>query len=540
MKIRRGYTEAIIFLAVYLFAIYLWTLPFQDNRIPYGEDDALSHWEIADSFAQMDKTYVYLPAYIDYAYGFDNRFKPHTLWYHPPFHTDLAMIASFANDRVIPIYLANAVFSSSILITVFFVMRKLFGFLPAILSSFLLTFSMRDIMPYLWGQWPERFSYAFIPLILYCLYMYLTTYSKEESRPIYLYLMSIFLAINLMIHPLGIFHSLAAVFVLGTALAIKNRKIPFNIKHIGIALLVFTALISVFPYQTGNVLSTFTREQESDSKASFSRIFRWSFDPEEFAGSVPASYFSFREMHGLWTLPFLLLGIGVLAVRRQNRDIFLLAWLVSLYLVLHRDIIGKTELLHRSLSATAHIFIPITVIGALSIDSFIKLPKGYNGFLKYGLASLIVILAFVFNFPQSYSTLDQAYDSPIIRLNAAQIEVGEWLKVNSDESTNVSIIGPPPQIMSKVWWMSSITNRVTNYFEGFLTWGKYKDDPEIARGHLKEDYIVFDYSDIALFSRELTEQWLAFEQQSMENHTLIYNKGNIRVYKYETSDETSG
>ena len=535
MKIYKVHLEIGIFVLVYLFAIYLWTLPFQGNQIPYGEDDALSHWEIADSFAQGDRTYVYLPAFIDYAYGFDNRFKPHTLWYHPPFHTDLAMIASFANDRMIPIYLTNAIFASSILITVFFVMRKLFGFLPAILSSFLLAFSMRDIMPYLWGQWPERFSYAFIPLILYCFYMYYITYSKEESKPIYLYLMSVFLAINLMVHPLGIFHSLLGIFVLGVALMIKNKKIPFNLKHIGTALLIFIALIAVFPYQTGNVFGTFTREQESDSKASFSRIFKWSFNPEDFAGSVPPQYFSFREMHGLWTLPFLLLGILVLAVRRQNRDIFLLAWLISLYLVLHRDIIGKTELLHRSLSATAHIFIPLTVVGALSIVSFIKLPKMYNSFLRYGLASVIVILALIYNFPQAHSTLDQAYDSPVIRLNPAQIEVGEWLKGNTDENANVSIIGPPSQIMSKVWWMSSITNRVTNYYEGFLTWRKYKNNPDIARDHLLDDYLIFDYSDIALFSRELTEQWLAFEQQNMGNHTLIYNKDNIRVYKYEAS-----
>jgi hypothetical protein len=536
MKINRRYLESGAFILVYLFAIYLWTLPFQDNQIPYGEDDALSHWEIADSFAQLDNTYIYLPVYIDYAYGFDNRFKPHTLWYHPPFHTDLAMISSFVGDRVIPIYLTNAIFASSILISVFFVMRKLFGFLPAILSSFLLIFSMRDIMPYLWGQWPERFGYAFIPLILYCVYTYFVTYSKSHSKPIYLYLAGFLLAIGMMIHPLSFFHSLAGIFVLGIGLAIKSRKIPLNAKHIGITLLIFVALIAIFPYQTGNVFSTFTREQDSDSQASFSRLFRWSFDAEDFSGSVPGQYFSFNEMHGFWTLPFLLLGILVLAVRRKNRDIFLLAWLISLYLVLHRDVVGKTELLHRSLSATAHIFVPITVVGMLSIASFVKIPRLYSALLKYGLAILFVVLAFSFNMPQAQSTLSQAYDNPIIRLNPSQIEVGEWIKNNADASANVSIIGPPSQIMSKVWWMSSITNRVTNYFEGFLTWKKYKDDPAIARGHLLEDYILFDYSDIALLSdRGLVDQWLAFEQQNMGDHTLIYNKDNIRVYKYEIS-----
>lgn len=520
----------------------MWTLPFQDNKIPYGEFDAISHWEIADSFSQLDKTYVYLPPFIDYSYEANNRFKPHTLWYHPPFHTDLAIISSFANDRMVPIYLTNAIFSSSILISVFFVIRKLFGFLAGLLSELMLAFSMRDIMPYLWGQWPERFSYAFIPLILYCFYMYYTTYSKERSKPIYLYFMSLFLAFSLMVHPLGIFHSLVGIFVLGISLLIKIRKVPFNLKHIGIALLIFLILFATFPYQTGNVLKTFSREQKpAEPKDVISRLLHWSFNPEDFGGSVPASYFSFREMHGLWTMPFLLIGMLILFIRRQNRDIFLLAWLISLYLILHRDLIGKTELIHRSLSATAHIFVPITVIGVLSVYSFIvypfiKLPKIYELFLKYGVVVLVVVLTLVYNMPQAYSMLNQAYDSPIIRLNKAQIEVSEWLKTNIDENQNVSIIGPPPEIMQKVWWMASVSHRISLFFEGFLTWGRYRDKPEIARYHLLNDVIVMDYSDIALLSdRRFVEQWIAFENQNLANHTLLYNKDNIRVYKYEAS-----
>ena len=221
MKLKRSYLEAGAFILVYLFALYMWTLPFQDNNTPYGEFDAISHWELGDFISQRDETFVYLPAFLDYSYGGDNKFKPHTLWYHPPFHTDFAIISAFSNDRVVPIFLTNAIFASSILISVFFVIRRLFGFLPAILSSFLLTFSMRDILPYLWGQWPERFAYAFIPLILYCFYMYYTSYSKEKNKPIYLYIMSLLLAVNLFIHPLVFFHTLAGLFVLGIALVIK-------------------------------------------------------------------------------------------------------------------------------------------------------------------------------------------------------------------------------------------------------------------------------------------------------------------------------
>ena len=129
MKLKRNYLEASIFIGIYLFALYMWTLPFQDNRVPYGEFDAISHWELGDFIAQRDRTFVNLPPFLDYTYGGDNKFKPHTLWYPPPFHTDFAIISAFSNDRMVPIFLTNAIFASSILISVFFLIFSI-HFLP--------------------------------------------------------------------------------------------------------------------------------------------------------------------------------------------------------------------------------------------------------------------------------------------------------------------------------------------------------------------------------------------------------------------------
>jgi len=538
MKIKKSHVETIIFLVVYLFAVYMWTLPFQKNRTPYGEFDAISHWELADYIAETDKTFIDLPPFIDYSYGGQNSFRPHTLWYPPPFHTDLAIISSFAPERVVPVYLTNAVFATAILVSLFFVVRSLYGFLPAILSSFLLSFSMRDIMPYLWGQWPERFGYAFIPLILYCFYFYYTTYSKEDSKPHYLYIMGILLAVQMMVHPLSFFHSMVGLLVLGTFLFIKNRKIPLNFRHIGIALVLFIFLLSIFPYQTGNVIKSFMeKSSKKHDYPSVSRLFHWAPEPKDFVGSVPASYFSFSDMHGMWTLPFLLIGIAVLIIRRENRDLFLLAWLVSLYLILHRDFIEKYFFLHRSLSASAHIFVPITAIGILSIPSFLVFLKKYQNILKYIGAAVFVFLVLSYNAPAAYSILSSAYDSPIIRLVPAQMEASEWIKQNVPEDMNVSVMGPPWDGMGQmVYWISSYSLRISLPFEGFLTWKKYKDKPEIARYHLLNDYVMFDYSQIGMLQdRRFVDQWLAFEQQYMGNHTLLYNKNNIRVYKYEPS-----
>ena len=399
MKLNKNHLQTLIFIAVYLFAVYFWTQPLQERKLPYGEYDAMSHFEVADYMAYNDKSFNKLPAYIDLRYGNDNKYKPHTLWYPPTFHSSLAVAEAIGGERAVPVFLMNTILATFIIITVYFVINSLFGFLPAILSALLLIFSPRDFMPFLWGQWPERFAYAFVPLILYFFYKYFITYSKEEiqetqsvsgsqksagffrENPIYLYITALLLGVNILVHPLVFFHSLVGLGVLYILLSIKQKKLVFNIKHISIAAVIFIVLFMLFPYQTFNIFAQFSRESaESNAQSSFvfSRLLQWSLNPKDYEGSVPASYFSFREMHGLWTLPFLLIGIALLLWRREEKDILLLAWLIGLYLVLHRDLIGKATFLHRSLSASAHIFAPLTAIGAIYLASAIKLPSNFN------------------------------------------------------------------------------------------------------------------------------------------------------------------
>ena len=523
MKISRKYAETVIFVALYLTAIYLWTQPIQDNTMPYGEFDAISHIQVADYMSQSDKSLLYLPPYIDLRYWIDNAYRPHTLWYHPPFHTNFAVMQVLGAERIVPIYLTNAIFSTAIIISVYFVMRRLFGFLPAVLSALLIIFSPRDFMPFLWGQWPERLAYAFIPLILYCCYMYYIAYSDNKDKPIYIYLTALFLAINMLIHPLVFFHSIFGLVVLAIFLAIKEKKFPFNIKHISISVMIIIVMLAISPLQTGNVIIKFSKESSEQTDSDFSRIFKWSFEPERFEGSVPASYFSFKEMHGLWTMPFIVLGILFLAFRRERRDIFLLAWVVSLYLVLHRDFFGSMIFLHRSLSASAHIFAPLTVIGMLSLSSIVKLPRNYNTYIKYALAIVFIFLAISINGKSAYPVLKNAYGG-LSRMNSAQFEVSEWLMENTELDENATIIGP--LIFKRSRWMAAISQRPFSYFPAISL------DDDLFVEHLTKDYFIVDYSDFILLNNEnAIAQLQTFESSVLANYTRLYNKNNIRVYK---------
>lgn len=543
MKLNKNYIQTLIFVLVYLFAIYFWSQPYHERKIPYGEYDAMSHFEVADYMAYTDKSMFYLPPYIDIRYGYDNTFKPHTLWYPPPFHTSLSIIQIAGGERVLPIYLLNTLMATFVIITVYFVINSLFGFLPAILSALLIIFSPRDFMPYLWGQWPERFAYAFVPIILYCFYKYFITYSKESNKPTYICLTALFLGIDLLIHPLVFFHSILGLAALYVFLSLKQKKIVFNWKHIGICALIFIVLFMSFPYQTFNIFEFFkkpsaTDQQPQQKPIDFGRLLQWSLNPRDYAGSVPSSYFSFREMHGLWTLPFLLLGILFIALRRETRDIFLLAWLVSLYLVLHRDLLGKITFLHRSLSATAHIFAPLTAIGAVYLADFIKLPSNYNKYLKYGIAAVFIYLALSINMVSASKLINKNTYNPntidgfFSTLNAQEYQAAQWVLENVPDSTNITVLGIPyaENVLSvtskKIRWLAAVSQHVTRFYY-FL-----ENKEDILKS---QDWdIMLDYTMVGpLNDAEIFNYMQSFEKNISTTHTLIYNKDNVRVYKFE-------
>jgi hypothetical protein len=534
MKLNKKHIHSLIFLFVYLFAIYFWSQPYQERKLPYGEFDAISHFEVPDYMVLNDDSLLSLPHYIDIRYGNDNKFKPHSLWYPPPFHTSLGVMEKIGGQRVVPIFLMNTIMATFIIVSVYFVIYSLFGFLPAILSSLLIIFSPRDIMPYLWGQWPERFAYAFIPIILYCFYRYYLSYSDGDKNPKYLYLCALFLGINILIHPMVFFHSSMALLTLFIALTIKKKRLIFNIKHIIISAVIFMILFMLFPFQTFNIFPNLMpdRADISSDESGFQvlRLFHWSLDPQKYSGSVPASYFSFSAMHGLWTLPFLLLGLIFLAIRREDKDIFLLAWILSLYLVLHRDLIGMGTFLHRSLSATQHIFAPIMAIGAAYLFSILKLPSNISKYLKYSLILLFIYFSFSINMASASQIIGKdTYNNPLTTLSRGQYEAAEWLLYNSDPKINVTILGIPHQqnylsaTAKKIRWFAAVSQKVSRFY--FLA------GDEEAKIKIKEEYVLLDYTMVP--DQETFDKMQEIELNSLSNHSLLYDKNDIRVYKLE-------
>ena len=543
MQLNKKYLQTFVFFLVYLFAIYFWSQPYQERKLPYGEYDAMSHFEIGDYMSFTDKSLTDLPPYIDIRYGTDNKFRPHTLWYPPPFHTTFGIMQVIGGERIIPVYLMNTIMAAFILVAVYFVINRMFGFFPAILSSFLLIFSPRDFMPYLWGQWPERFAYAFVPIILYCFYRYFTEYSKESRKPLYLYLTSAFLGMNILVHPLVFFHSVFGISVLYFFLWIKQKKFVFNWKHILVSLLIFAVLFMAFPYQTFNVFSTTEARSDKGSAFNFNlgRIFQWSLNPDDYKGSVPPSYFSFREMNGLWTAPFLLAGLAFLLLRREKEDIFILAWLAGLYVVMHRDLFGKSVFLHRSLSATAHIFIPIAAIGAFYFPSlFSKLWKQAKMEKIGNYAKYVFVFVFIY-FSISVNAVyagngspapmnKETYNSPLVTLTEPEYIAADWIMRNVPQQYNVSVLGVPhydnyvSTTSRKIRWLGAASQNVTRFY--------YLLEEEQKPTYLRNNYVMLDYNLVLMLKDgNLFNDMKKFEETMLSNHTLVYNNNDIKIFK---------
>ena len=83
-------------------------------------------------------------------------------------------------------------------------------------------------------------------------------------------------------------------------------------------------------------------------------------------------------------------------------------------------------------------------------------------------------------------------------------------------------------MFQKSRWIAAVSQRVINYFPEFSL-----DDPRFVN-FLHNGHFMIDYSDQLLLNNHAAiEQLQAFESLALKNHTLLYDKSNIRIYKHE-------
>ncbi|MBI3027438.1 glycosyltransferase family 39 protein [Candidatus Woesearchaeota archaeon] len=528
MKISLKKIEILLIAVLYLAALYIWTLPIQKNMLPFGDVDSSSHFTIGDYMVSYDRSILEIPYPVTFRYYGQNNLFPALLWYPPQYWTNLGIMQVIGGERILPVFILVAVFCTLIIISSYFLIRSLFGFWAAFLSSFLLVFSARDFMIYLWGQWPQSLSFAFTPLILYCFYQYNKHYNENQNRQIYLYMLALFLAAQFFFHPQGMVASAGALIAYCIFLAIKKRKLPFNIKHALIPIVLFVLVSSAFaPLNVGEFVQELASKQQSSSGESkgfqLDKLFKWYHGIKNDPG-LPDFYFTYNQTHGSlqnillswWTLPFLLIGLFVLAYRRNDEDLLLLGWFASFYFLTRLTVFGYGARDIRMFAYEAHIFYPIIAIGVLSLSSLAK-QNALKKYLKYALIMVFLALAVSINGKSAYDVLKSQQYS-IARINNAQYESAEWIRINLPENADIYDFGTfgYQNYAAKIKWLMALSQR------HFIISGSELN---------MTDYIFIDYTDaLALRSQNYLGMVQNFES-NLQNQTPIYNKNNIKVYK---------
>lgn len=526
MKINKKYLEILVIIILYLSALYIWTLPIHKNRMPFGDVDASSHFSIGDYISMHGKSIIKVPYYMAIRYGGQNNLFPWALWYPPQYWTTAGVMQVVGGERIIPFFIMIAIFSSLFILTCYFLIRNLFGFWVAFLSSLLLIFSVRDYMVYLFGQWPQALSFVFTPLILYCYYKYTNSILNKQTGIIYLYIMVFLLAIQNFMHPQGFIASSGTIIIFTGLLLIKEKKLPFNFKHFFIVLVLFFVVsITLTPLNIGEFFGEIYRTGSGKTdKWDLGILFRWYQDSAKYLG-LPDFYFHYNTSHGdinggkwgYWTLPLLFIGIVVLLLKRDRKSILMLSWLIAFYVFTHLSAFGMGSRDQRMMAFEAHVIYPIIVIGLLSIPSFFK-TNTFKKFTKYFLIVIFIIFALSVNGKPTVNMLNMQQYS-ISRINPYQYEASEWILKNLPEDAYIYDIGTfgYQYYGAKVKWLNALSQR-----------------PFVVDGRTinLSNYVMLDYSDFALLRKdEEINNLKNFENENFKNLIPVYDKEFIKVYK---------
>jgi hypothetical protein len=333
-------------------------------------------------------------------------------------------------------------------------------------------------------------SFVFIPMILYCLYMYFHGYYAKKEKPIYLYLLVLLIGGQFLLHIQGsVVTFLVAVGFMGLML-LKYRKFPVskrNAKHMSIALVVLLVIILPFaPIYYGLELG-----EASGVKAPLSFLFKWAPPSNTFQGSYPPSYADTHNHYPSVLLFLVILGLGITVYRRKDRDLLLLGWLFGIYIAFHFNVILGTSgpRIVRMLVAEPPLFFALIGVGLIGGVSMLPIKKQFKSWAKVLVVVLFVVLILQVKAPEVNQTLSGAYGG-LGRLTPQQIEAANWI-LNSDIPEGAFIYNEGTLTFPKARWFLALSNRhVAQWYGARRNLSTIKYEPG-------EEYFIFDYSDLA-------------------------------------------
>lgn len=390
--------------------------------------DVMFHVILASVYAQHG--FVFTNPLINVPYG-------GSIGYPPLFHFLLAGMGGLFNaDYFQAARLLQPFLAMLLVLTVSYVARRFYGTIAGLSAGFLMLSSIllgsRLIYPL-----PENLALIFLPLSVYFYY-----YSIKEKSFKYALLAGFLLIFTLLIHqvvPIILF-LLITVFTLLELIAYRNVKV---LKNYGaflllplVALVLGVGILSaLFPDTFSHFTSNIFMEIEQVIISS--------------TNNQPLNLVSYGKL-GILTIAFGIIGAFFALKRREKKDVYILAWIILVLVLINANLFGVDILSFRLL---AYLLIPLSILAGFGLSRAYQELEGYQRFssLKFRnafLASMFILATFcgvlTMDSPQiAYSGVSNQYGYiQTAPPTSSMVEMADWFQANGNRNKSVLTNNP--------------------------------------------------------------------------------------------------
>ncbi|MDD1774042.1 MAG: hypothetical protein LUQ24_00780 [Methanobacterium sp.] len=450
--------------------------------------------------------------------GIDPVSQSFFIYYPPLFHLALATFGNLLNiDYFQLVRFLQPFVAFSLILSVTLVSKKFYGLLAGFSAGILLLSSL------LFGRFlltlPENFALIFLLFAVY--FLYLVMHDRNYK---YLAVVGLLLVLIASTH-LGALLSTVIIFASFLIIGFKKYVSIFNHHRKLVALLllvigIIIALLLIFKLQSINYV-----------------LQNWLTTIGTLLITVdvrPISFLGYLRNIGLLVLVFGLVGFVLALAKRRVKDLMLILWVLSMFLLSLSYLAGLNVISYRIL---IYLILPLSILGGCGVSYiYHKLRQG-NLFKnrnyipqidKKHKASLFLIIIIILSVFQGILTVtsqdivefDLKTDWGLVKIappTNSEIEVSNWFKQNGNRSkvvlTNNYYLG---------MFLTATTDQPFDYKDFHLL--GYQTDHKPVFIEKRIGYILYDKTLKYISHNETAVHWV--------NNVIYYNDSNLIIPSY--------
>lgn len=419
--------------------------------------------------------------------------------YPPLFHLLIAALGNLFNSDYFQIArFLQPVIAMAIVLSVTYISKKLYGDLIGISAGFLMISSyiiFRIMLPI-----PENLAIIFFSFSIYFYYLSLSKKILKHAL-----IAGILLILVISTHLAAVICLLVVITSFTLIDLIINKKMS-TLKHFSAFFLPLIILIIAGTF----MLLLFKSEILNNIMQQ--GLFNFMGFSTSLSFTRSLSIYGYLKYFGILLSLFAIIGCIFTVKNRDKKNIFILTWITSLFLLSVSYLFGINVESDRVL---IYILIPLSILGGYGLVRFYSTLEGSGYFnssrIKYVFLITIFLLSlvsgistaeksFTFNAQSKFGSVQIAPPSP------SEFDLANWLNVNGDQNKKVIISNTYSGILLNV-----ITNMAILNFENF--------NKNISKSILDSENIGY-----VIFDKRLTVQ--------SENETLYFVDGGSGLFYY--------